>query len=71
MPAKSKAQQSAFGMALAARRGDIKPEELTGSAKHLFKDSTLSNSQLEDYTKLQTPSTKKNFGRPRRNWKRG
>lgn len=73
MPAKSKAQQSAFGMALAARRGDIPPESLTGSARLLFRDSSLSASDLEDYagTKRKNLPQKKQFGRPRRTYKRG
>lgn len=51
MSAKSKKQQSAFGMALAARRGDIPPESLKGAARKLYKDSSLSDNQIADYTK--------------------
>lgn len=72
MPSKSKAQQSAFGMALAARQGKIKPEELKGAAKILFKDDSLSREQLEDYASTKRSDLpKKQFGRPRRTYKRG
>lgn len=49
MPSKSQSQQSAFGMALAARRGDVKPDELYGAARKLFRDKSLSDDQLADY----------------------
>lgn len=72
MPAKSKKQASAFGMALAARRGDIPPEELSGSAKLLFRDKSLSDAQLSDYAGEKTKElSPKHFGRPRQTWKRG
>lgn len=72
MPAKSKSQQSAFGMALAARKGKIKPEELRGSAKILFKDNTLSNNDLEDYASTKRSELPiKTFGQQHRTYKRG
>jgi len=73
VPAKSKKQQSAFGMALAARRGDIPPEDLKGSARLLFKDKSLTDNQLEDYasTKTKNRSITKAFGRQHRTFKRG
>jgi len=49
MPAQSKAQQSAFGIALAARRGEIKPDELQGAARKLYRDKTLSDDALGEY----------------------
>lgn len=72
MPEKSKAQQSAFGIALAARRGDIPPESLSGSAKVLFQDKTLTNEQLNDYAETKTDlPQKRQFGRQHRTYKRG
>ena len=47
MPAKSKKQQKAAGMALAAKRGEISPSRLKGSAKQMYKSMTAK--QLEDY----------------------
>jgi hypothetical protein len=49
MPAQSKAQQSAFGMAYAARQGKLDPKTLEGAAKKLYKDTSLSTKQLEEY----------------------
>lgn len=73
MPEKSKKQQSAFGMALAARRGDIPPEALKGSAKLLYKDSSLTDNQLSDYasTKKSDIPLRKDFGRTHKTFKRG
>jgi len=72
MPAESKPQQSPFGIALAARRGDIPPESLEGSAKLLFRDKTLTNEQLSDYAETKTDlSQKKQFGQQHRTFKRG
>lgn len=47
MPAKSKRQQKAAGMALAAKRGEISPRKLKGSAKQMYKSMT--KKQLGDY----------------------
>jgi Protein of unknwon function (DUF3008) len=73
MPATTKAQQSAFGMALAAREGKIKPEELKGAASQLFRDKSLTNSQLKDYasTKRGDLPSKKTGTQIRPRWKRG
>jgi len=69
---KSKTQQSPFSTALAARRGDVPPEELSGSAKLLFRDKSLSDAQLSDYAGEKTKELPpKHFGRPRQTWKRG
>lgn len=59
MPAQSQSQQAVFAMALAARRGEIKPEELQGAARKLFKDSSLSNDQLSDYAETKKSSLPK------------
>ena len=45
--------KSPFAIALAARRGDIKPEALSGAAKRLFLDHTLSRDDLSAYAKPQ------------------
>lgn len=47
MPARSKAQQKAAGMALAAKRGEIDPETLKGAARQMYLSMTAR--QLEDY----------------------
>jgi len=52
MPAKSKVQQQAFAMALAARRGEIPVGSLKGSALKIYK-SKMSISQLEDFAKTK------------------
>jgi hypothetical protein len=45
MPAKSAAQQKAAGAALAAKRGDMKKNELKGASKSMEK--SMSESELE------------------------
>lgn len=40
MPAKSKAQQRAVAMALAAKRGEILPRRLKGAALQMYKSMT-------------------------------
>ena len=47
MPAKSKAQQKAAALALAAKRRKIPVSQLKGSAKAMYKSMTAS--QLEDF----------------------
>jgi hypothetical protein len=47
MPAISKAQQRAAGMALAAKRGEIDPRKLKGAAREMF--DTMTEKQLHDY----------------------
>ena len=72
MSEESKVQQSAFGVALAARRGDIPPESLKGSAKMLFRDKTLTDEQLSDYAETKTDlPQKRQFGQQHRTYKRG
>ena len=47
MPAKSKVQQKAAGMALAAKRGKVPVSRLKGSALQMYKSMTAK--QLEDF----------------------
>jgi Protein of unknwon function (DUF3008) len=58
MPAKSKEQQSAFALALAARRGDIKPETLSGAASLLYRDKSLTRDDLQQYATAPTERTR-------------
>lgn len=61
MPAKSKAQQSAAGMALAAKKGKMKVSELKGAAKDMY--DSMSKKELEDFAKTKRkglPKKKKN-----------
>lgn len=46
MPAKSKRQQKAAGMALAAKRGETEVSELRGAAKEMYE--SMSESELEE-----------------------
>ena len=52
MPAKSKEQQTAMRMALAARRGDIEVSKLKGAALEIYK-SDMTNKEIEDFTVLE------------------
>lgn len=47
MPAKSKAQQSAMGVALAAKEGKVSKGSLKGPAKGMYE--SMSKSQLKDF----------------------
>lgn len=47
MPAKSKAQQRAAGMALSAKRSETPKSELTGIARGMFESMT--EAELEDF----------------------
>lgn len=47
MPARSKAQQRAAAMALAAKRGELDPARLKGAAREMFE--TMTERQLEDF----------------------
>ena len=51
MPAKSKVQQKAAGMALAAKRGELSLRKLRGSTKEMYK--SMSERQLRDYAKTK------------------
>lgn len=46
MPAQSKQQQKAAGMALSAKRGETKVSELKGAAKEMYE--SMSESELEE-----------------------
>ena len=52
MPAKLK--QSPFQLALAARKKEIAAESLTGAARQLFRDASLSNEDLKAYGTQRT-----------------
>ena len=45
---------SSFGLALAARKGEIKSDLLHGAARRLFKDRTLSDGQLSEYASAES-----------------
>ncbi len=51
MPARSKAQQQAAGIALAAKRGEIPVAKLRGASRSMF--VSMSERQLEEYA--ETP----------------
>ena len=55
MPAKSKAQQALFGMALAVRRGEMKRSDVDKSVLNIV-DSDMTNKEIEDFasTKLKS-----------------
>ena len=58
MPAVSKKQQKASGMALAAKRGEIPVKALKGAAREMH--SSMSESQLHDYASTKRlPITRK------------
>lgn len=46
MPAKSKAQQKAAGMALSAKRGETNKSDLQGAARDMY--DSMSESELEE-----------------------
>ena len=71
MPKKNK-PPSIFKLALAARNGDIPVEGLTGAAKRIYNDTTLTTEQIKDYTVSKiVPTPRQNFGRTRSTFKRG
>lgn len=47
MPANSKKQQKAAGIALSAKRGDRKKSSLKGASKQMYE--SMSEDQLEDF----------------------
>ena len=57
MPAVSKQQQKAAGMALAAKRGEMSSEDLTGAAKEMYDDMT--EEQLRHFAKTSTKNLPK------------
>jgi len=46
MPARSIAQQRAAGAALAAKRGEVKPDELQGASRSMF--DSMTEDELEE-----------------------
>ena len=52
MPAKSKAQQKAAGVALSAKRGDTPKSKLKGASKQMV--DSMTEKQLEDFAKGST-----------------
>lgn len=51
MPAKSKQQQKAAGMALSAKRGETDPSELKGAAREMYE--SMSESELEEFAETK------------------
>lgn len=52
MPAKSKAQQTAMRMALAARKGDLEVSKLKGAALDIY-NSDMTNKEIEEFTVME------------------
>lgn len=52
MPAKSKAQQTAMCMALAARKGDLEVSKLKGAALDIY-NSDMTNKEIEEFTVME------------------
>ena len=52
MPAKSKSQQQAAGVALAAKRGDKKVSDLKGPSKSMYE--SMSKKELHDMAATKT-----------------
>jgi len=52
MPAVSKSQQQAAGIALSAKRGETKPSKLFGAAKEMY--DSMSEKELEDFAGTKT-----------------
>ena len=51
MPAQSKKQQQAAGVALSAKRGQKKVSELKGASKQMYK--SMNEKQLRDFAKTK------------------
>jgi hypothetical protein len=60
MPAKSKAQQRLFGMALAVRRGEMKRSEVDKSVLDIV-DSEMTDKEIEDFAKTKHKSLKEHL----------
>jgi hypothetical protein len=60
MPAKSKAQQQAAGMALAAKRGEKKVSELKGAAKSMY--DSMSKKELHEFADTETKDKPRHIG---------
>ena len=48
--------QNPFKIALAARKGELKPDILRGAAKSIYNDTSLSDEALSIYAKRQKPA---------------
>jgi hypothetical protein len=70
MSANAKKPPSPFALALAARRGDVPPESLSGAAKLLYRDKSLSRDDLHNYVK-PGEKAKKQYERVGVSFKRG
>ena len=55
MPAKSKAQQALFGMALAVRKGEMKRSDADKSVLDIV-DSDMTNKESEDFASTKRKS---------------
>lgn len=55
MPAKSKAQQALFGMALAIRRGEMKRSDVSKEVLDIV-DGDMTDKQIEDFAKTKRKS---------------
>lgn len=55
MPAKSKAQQALFGMALAVRKGEMKRTDVDKSVLDIV-DSDMTNKEIEDFASTKHKS---------------
>ena len=57
MPAKSKAQQSLMGMALAVRKGEMSRDEVDDKVLDIV-DSDMSTKDIEDFAKTKRSTLK-------------
>lgn len=55
MPAKSKAQQALFGMALAVRKGEMKRSDVDKNVLDIV-DGDMTNKEIEDFAKTTRKS---------------
>lgn len=60
MPAKSKAQQRLFGMAIAVRKGEMKRSEVDKSVLDIV-DSEMTDKEIEDFAKTKHKSLKEHL----------
>lgn len=67
MPAKSKEQQRAAGMALSAKRGDMSVSKLKGAAKEMY--GSMSEEELEDFASTKHEDIK--GGKDKSSWRAG
>ena len=60
MPAKSKAQQRLFGMALAVRRGEMKRKDAWKEVLDIV-DSDMTDKEIEDFASTKHKNLKESF----------